>query len=657
MLSMRCVLLLLSLFPALCRAQRAGVLEGKRIAVLEFRVESGVQLDSLETLTDDCRGAVADATRGAGALTLTRSNMDAVIKAVGGECKEGECELETARNINVDHFLTGTVAKVQGELQLTLQVYESRVGSLLGHRRVNALTELTLLEAAPRVTAALVREALLLPAARDESPRERRVADERFTESAPRLVLTPDNDVVVKFESEPSGAAVRLDGRHLCDRSPCSKRVSVGPHEISFGKERYFTQTFRETLTGPTRISRTLAPKFGVLEVVSAGEPVAVTVNGKAMGQTPLATLEVDEGQVEVKLADRCYVAESVRFFLGAGERKRVELKALPREAGVRVDAEDTRGNAMDGDVYVEGRRSGVVGKSFTVPLCSTALEVRAGELSWSSKLALEEGRVQRLRAELLPVEPVRTASPGGKTRELNPEERKALVAELESRSLVGEFSFSGAFVPLGVNAASGSYQANVKNADIPLELSVPSQSYAPGFDLSLSGTVYRRSLGMAGDLVLQPEGRFLYGSGQNSHATTLTAGIRLGWARPTLSPWLSVGGGTSTFSTPVGTTPGGLTSSSGLSIPEGQSIDAEAWSWSLRASVGVNWRILLLAGLRLEASFLLAQPAGALTAKTRTVKDSEGSTQSVNMGTLTGNGMGVNLSGFAFAVGGYLGM
>jgi len=63
---------------------------------------------------------------------MTRDNMLVLIDAAQGQCvREGECEVETFRNIGADQGVAGEVVKLGGMLRLTLHAYDAKSGGLL----------------------------------------------------------------------------------------------------------------------------------------------------------------------------------------------------------------------------------------------------------------------------------------------------------------------------------------------------------------------------------------------------------------------------------------------------------------------------------------------------------------------------------------------
>ncbi|MEN9800419.1 MAG: hypothetical protein RL653_4116 [Pseudomonadota bacterium] len=396
----RAVAVLLCLVSLAASAQRAGTLEGKKIAVLEFTVAEGAKVQSRELLSDDCRGAVAAVARPEGALVITRENMLEVLKATGGKCVEGECEVETARNLGVDLFVTGSITSVDGELFLSLKAYETRKGELLGQRRISGAKEKALLELVRPTTVELVREAFGLGSARPTFAKVHTgVQLGTYGELGRDVVMDGGDEVLAKFESEPVGATVRMDGALLCKSTPCSKRVASGRHEVVFEQERYAAATVAAVIVKGAVIRGTLEPKFGWLTIETEPPGVSVTVDGVDAGKTPVSAREVDQGTVDVAVSDGCYVRTGERLAIKAGERRTVRLAAKPKLAGLKVNAVDEQGNDLEARVRVDGRDLGEAGASLKVPVCSKEVSVELNSGEWREALMLEEGKVLVLTA------------------------------------------------------------------------------------------------------------------------------------------------------------------------------------------------------------------------------------------------------------------
>jgi formylglycine-generating enzyme required for sulfatase activity len=113
-----------------------------------------------------------------------------------------------------------------------------------------------------------------------------------------------------------------------------------------------------------------------------------------------VAWREVDAGTVEVLVADPCFLPTGERVAVRAGERRTVKLAAKPRLAGLKVNAEDEKGNAQEADVVVDGSVAGPAGSTIKIPACSKKLSVGLGRETFEQKLKMEEGKVTTLTAK-----------------------------------------------------------------------------------------------------------------------------------------------------------------------------------------------------------------------------------------------------------------
>jgi|GEM_PF-5279983 TolB-like protein len=127
-------------------ASQPVTLGGKQhLAVLEFQ-SRGFEDDVLMALSDTVRGGVLQGLQGHGVAVMTRENMQVLLKDMGKqECEEGDCEVETARNIGADYVVSGKVVRVEKTYVVTLKLHESKGGSLLGTDTVEGTSTVDLL--------------------------------------------------------------------------------------------------------------------------------------------------------------------------------------------------------------------------------------------------------------------------------------------------------------------------------------------------------------------------------------------------------------------------------------------------------------------------------------------------------------------------------
>jgi TolB-like protein len=131
-------------FVALVGQPAVGETAAKRLAVLEFRGK--IESDALETFADAVRGGAVEGLSGREVDVMTRENMMVLIREMGKiDCSEGDCDVETARNIGADFVVSGTVARIDDVFVVTLKLHETRRGTLLASLQIDDKTQLDVL--------------------------------------------------------------------------------------------------------------------------------------------------------------------------------------------------------------------------------------------------------------------------------------------------------------------------------------------------------------------------------------------------------------------------------------------------------------------------------------------------------------------------------
>jgi hypothetical protein len=144
----------------------AGAAEKKRVAVLEFRGDASQKPEALALMADRVRAGVLTALRATGRLVeydvMTRESLAVMLTEMGkgGDCKEGECEVETARNIGADLVVSGEVTVVEGSCFVTLKLHEATRGALLATQESEGKGEADLVRDLPAAASRLVEQGL-----------------------------------------------------------------------------------------------------------------------------------------------------------------------------------------------------------------------------------------------------------------------------------------------------------------------------------------------------------------------------------------------------------------------------------------------------------------------------------------------------------------
>jgi TolB-like protein len=113
--------------------------------VLEFEVAPGLALDRV-VFSDLTRGAVNQ--RAPHLFVMTRESTVALLEANGktlADC-EGQCEVEVGRKLGADFIISGRLAQVGSTLLLTLRLFSTADGRLLGSGEARGKSSDELLE-------------------------------------------------------------------------------------------------------------------------------------------------------------------------------------------------------------------------------------------------------------------------------------------------------------------------------------------------------------------------------------------------------------------------------------------------------------------------------------------------------------------------------
>jgi TolB-like protein len=109
------------------------------IAVLEVEDHSErVTLQEAQFITDTIRSKAADRLDRRRFTVMTRENMDIIIPPEKRWCTNEACYAVIGKTLQAKYVLGGRLTDVAGQIALTLEIYESRTGQLLGSELARA---------------------------------------------------------------------------------------------------------------------------------------------------------------------------------------------------------------------------------------------------------------------------------------------------------------------------------------------------------------------------------------------------------------------------------------------------------------------------------------------------------------------------------------
>jgi formylglycine-generating enzyme required for sulfatase activity len=196
-------------------------------------------------------------------------------------------------------------------------------------------------------------------------------------------------------------AAVAVDG-HAAGRAPGVIEVAAGAHALEFTAPRYAPLTETVTIEGlghPQALKVTLAPQFATVRFESTPAGAAVSVDGAALGVTPL-TATVDAGRRVVTLTHPEFRAWESPITVKAGEPQTVGPVQLGLPDGTLVVATEPPG----ADVSVAGSYRGRTPLSLALaPAAAHEVVVtHAGYAPVTRSVRLEPRATERLALTLV---------------------------------------------------------------------------------------------------------------------------------------------------------------------------------------------------------------------------------------------------------------
>ena len=229
-----------------------------------------------------------------------------------------------------------------------------------------------------------------------------RVRDGSFGGLSPSDVWNPEykEEVIVEFLSEPTGASVLVDGKMICQSTPCSRTLTAENHAIEMQKEKYIPKKEQHQISKGKSVKYKLDPDFALLSVTGK-KNVDLLLDGKSIGKIPIKEMEIKLGNHRIEQKDECFYPSGEIFTVKSGDKKTINLKLDDKESAVKIHVSNEKGDAMEADVYVDDKKVGRAPGTFKVPLCSKKLIVKNGDLKHSEELSLKEKQVKTFQAKL----------------------------------------------------------------------------------------------------------------------------------------------------------------------------------------------------------------------------------------------------------------
>jgi hypothetical protein len=184
----------------------------------------------------------------------------------------------------------------------------------------------------------------------------------------------------ITINSNPQGAMVKIDGKLICQTTPCQRVVDEGQREIVLQKELYATKTQMINVQRGKDIKIDLDPDFGWLEIKSPYDGVDVFLDGKNIGKTPIPKMQITPGPHLIEPKGDCFNTVPEQIIVEKLKVKSVSLSIQEKSAAIEVYSKDEKGNDIEADVFVDGKNVGTSPGTFKIPLCSKEAIVINGD-------------------------------------------------------------------------------------------------------------------------------------------------------------------------------------------------------------------------------------------------------------------------------------
>jgi hypothetical protein len=171
---------------------------------------------------------------------------------------------------------------------------------------------------------------------------------------------------------------VKIDGKLVCQTTPCQRVVDEGQREIILQKDLYSIKTQMINVQRGKDIKIYLDPDFGWLEIKSPYDGVDVFLDGKHIGRTPIQKIQVSSGEHIIEPKGDCFNTVQEQIIVEKLRVESVNLDVQQKKAAIDITVKDEKGNDIEADVFVDGKNVGRAPKVFQIPMCSEKIVVKA---------------------------------------------------------------------------------------------------------------------------------------------------------------------------------------------------------------------------------------------------------------------------------------
>lgn len=380
-----CLLLFASILP--CYADTF-------VAVLETVAENGaVGRSERLFLTDKLRERAKKALPAyMGYVIMTRENILQMLppgKKI--EDCEGECLVETGKNINAHYVAQARVGKFGSSLTVTVELYETMNNNLVGSFTARKLDADGLLDEIERQADDLFGS---ITGGNVIGGFEEKNGFSDVNMGGHEFKVSGSKSFILNISSNPDKAMLSIDGRPIasCAMTPCDVSLKSGNHRFSFGKDMYFNKdTLLDVNSAGQSLNVDLMPNFGVLILapqlqygIGSTEDFVFEIDGEIYRETKN---RLPAGIHSVKVSNRCYETVSFTVNVKNGSELTFDRTMLPLMGGLELNVVEND-NPKAVPVFVNDNEAGVTPFLEAVPVCS---KITVGDIRDEVKVTLKK--------------------------------------------------------------------------------------------------------------------------------------------------------------------------------------------------------------------------------------------------------------------------
>jgi len=208
--------------------------------------------------------------------------------------------------------------------------------------------------------------------------------------------------ILVRFESDPEGARLLMDGSPLCGtEGGCTRMLPGGRHLVRMELDGYVPREAVVELEDGQILDWTLQPNFGWLSVTTDPVGLPVFIDERDVGPGPIKDLRVEAGPRKVQARGACFRSKEKTIRIRRGKKANLRLRPRARTRTVEVRALDDKGRSVKARVSVDGTRVGRAPGRFEVDACGSNIEVKGPKGLWMGPLSFADEGVTTLEVNV----------------------------------------------------------------------------------------------------------------------------------------------------------------------------------------------------------------------------------------------------------------